>query len=98
MKEDHLPPQDILIRRATLADVKIVARQRAMMFVAMGTAVPSVVDRLVSETEIYLCDAIPRGEYLGWLASLASRPIDTVAGAGVQIRRVLPFPRQLPDG
>jgi len=89
---------DILIRRATLADIDIVAHHRAAMFLAMGLATPAVVDRLTLETLAYLREAMPRGEYVGWLASFASHPGDTVAGAGVQIRRVLPFPRRLPDG
>ena len=91
-------PEDILIRQATLGDVSIIARHRAAMFLDMGSATQAVVERLTSDTEAYLRQAIPSGEYLGWLASLASGPGDPVAGAGVQIRRVLPFPRQRPDG
>jgi len=91
-------PQDIMIRQATLADVGLIAHHRAAMFLDMGSAVPAVVERLTSDTEAYLRQAIPSGEYLGWLASLASGPADPVAGAGVQLRRVLPFPRRWPDG
>jgi len=68
------------------------------MFLVMGSATPAVADQLTSETLAYLREAVPRGEYVGWLASLASHSGDTVAGAGVQIRRVLPFPRRRPDG
>jgi GNAT superfamily N-acetyltransferase len=91
-------PSEILIRRATNADVEIVAYQRAAMFVAMGTAPAALADRLASETCVYLREAIPRGEYVGWLASPARHPGDIVAGAGVQIRRTLPFPRRRFDG
>ena len=91
-------PDEIVIRQATLADVGLIARHRAAMFLDMGSATQAVVERLTSDTEAYLRQAIPSGEYLGWLASLASRPADPIAGAGVQVRRVLPFPRRWPDG
>jgi GNAT superfamily N-acetyltransferase len=89
---------EAVIHRATIADTSIIARQRAAMFVAMGSATPDIVDQLVAEAEVYLRSAIPREEYLGWLACPAAAPEQAVAGAGVQIRRVLPFPRRLPDG
>ena len=98
MKGDCPAPQEIVVRRATLDDTATIARHRAAMFLAMGTATPSVVETLTSETETYLREAIPRGEYVGWLASLADRPGETVAGAAVQIRRVLPFPCRRPEG
>jgi GNAT superfamily N-acetyltransferase len=91
-------PHEVLIRRATLADAETIAHHRAAMFVDMGTAPPEVVDCLTSETLAYLREAMPRDEYVGWLASLATRPEAIVAGAGVQIRRILPFPRRRPDG
>jgi GNAT superfamily N-acetyltransferase len=146
-------PEDILIRQATLADVGIIAHHRAAMFLDMGSATQDVVAQLRSDTEAYLRQAMPNGEYIGWLASLASRPKSVcekgvvglsqserhqgkedeagdaserivdggrqshgalqpggsratshtcsnnpVAGAGVQVRRVLPFPRRWPDG
>jgi GNAT superfamily N-acetyltransferase len=91
-------PDEILIRQATLADVATVARQRAAMFVDMGSATAAIAGQLQSETEAFLRQAIPSGEYIGWLASLASRPHDAVAGAGVQVRCVLPFPLRWADG
>ena len=89
---------EILIRQATVADVVIIARHRAAMFLAMGSATSDVVDRLAAETEVYLQAAMPRQDYLGWVACVAEAPERVVAGAGVQVRRVLPFPRRLPDG
>jgi GNAT superfamily N-acetyltransferase len=91
-------PDENLIRRATLADVATVARQRAAMFVDMGSATPAIADQLQSETEAFLRQAIPSGEYIGWLAILSGRSDDVVAGAGVQVRRVLPFPLPRADG
>lgn len=72
-------PDEIVIRQATLADVGLIARHRAAMFLDMGSATQAVVERLTSDTEAYLRQAIPSGEYLGWLASLASRPADPIA-------------------
>jgi len=68
------------------------------MFVEMRRATPDILDRLVAQSEVYLRDAIPRDEYVGWLASPDEDPAHVVAGAGVQVRQVLPFPRTLPDG
>jgi GNAT superfamily N-acetyltransferase len=86
------------MRAATPADAAEVARQRVAMFLEMGSAVPAVAARLTSATEAYLREAMPRGEYLGWLASPTAEPRVVVAGAGVQVRRVLPFPRRRPGG
>jgi len=62
------------------------------MFTDMGILHGSVSDTLVRETLAYLRDAIPSGEYAGWLAADRSRPESVLGGAGVQVRRVLPFP------
>lgn len=90
--------EPILLRDASIDDVPIVARHRAAMFEAMGLTQPAAVAPLVAATEAFLRDAIPRGEYRGWLAVMAGAPDRAVAGAGVQLRRVLPFPRARPDG
>jgi ribosomal protein S18 acetylase RimI-like enzyme len=39
-----------------------------------------------------------RGEYLGWVAQSTCRPLEIVAGAGVQLRPILPPPRAAGDG
>jgi GNAT superfamily N-acetyltransferase len=80
------------IRRATAADVRLIARHRAEMFSDMGSLPRSLYDRLVADTVVYLEEAIPKEEYIGWLAAPASRPEEIVAGAGVQVRRTLPHP------
>jgi len=83
------------IRPVTLDDVFVVAHHRASMFLDMGVLTPDLVDDLTKRTTVYLRDAVPKGEYVGWLAATAANRDRIVAGAGVQIRRVLPFPRQL---
>jgi len=78
------------IRRATAADVRVIARHRAEMFSDIGSLPRSLYDRLVADTIAYLEKAIPSGEYLGWLVAPAGKPEEIVAGGGVQLRRTLP--------
>ena len=68
------------------------------MFRDMGALEPRQVGSLLETTRVFLEEAMPRGEYVGWLATPARSPDRVVAGAGVQPRRVLPFPRLGVDG
>ena len=81
----------VTIRRATADDIAVIAGHRAAMFLEMGLLHQSGVTAMVAETSAYLRDALPRGEYVGWLAGTPDERV--VAGAGVQCRRVLPFAR-----
>ena len=83
------------IRPATVNDASIVAHHRVGMFRDMGMLGPDTAEQLHQMSEAWLGPAIQRGEYRGWLASVDGR---VVAGAGVQIRRVLPFPLTKDDG
>jgi len=82
-----------LIRTATIADVEVIARHRAAMFRDMGSLPDQLVPALESGTITYLRRAVAEGEYVGWLAAPTRKPGEIIAGAGVQVRRVLPFPR-----
>jgi GNAT superfamily N-acetyltransferase len=62
------------------------------MFADMGALAPDQVEQLVAATIVYLAHALPAGEYVGWLAAVAGRPAEVVAGAGVLRRRVPPHP------
>jgi GNAT superfamily N-acetyltransferase len=62
------------------------------MFRDMGALADECVAPLVDATKRYLAAAIPAGEYVGWLASPADGSPEIVAGAGLQLRRVLPRP------
>lgn len=90
-------PTPFHIRPATIADIGVVARHRAAMFLDMGSITPEFIDDLVERTRTYLREAVPHGEYVGWVTSFEDEPDRIVAGAGVQVRRVLPFPRLGPD-
>jgi GNAT superfamily N-acetyltransferase len=80
----------VVVRRATIADVSIVARHRAEMFTDMGTLPAELYQPLVEESIQFLQLNIPKGEYLGWLAAPAGEPGTIVGGAGVQLRRAMP--------
>ena len=80
-----------VIRPATLDDLSTIAAHRASMFTDMGQLPDALRAALVEQSVAYLREAIPAGEYFGWLAS-PGRSDQTVGGAGVQLRRTLPHP------
>jgi GNAT superfamily N-acetyltransferase len=82
------------VRNATVADADLCARHRAGMFRDMGELPAHLVEPLIAASRRYFEEAIPAGEYLAWLASPADRPDEIVAGAGLQLRRVLPRPQR----
>jgi GNAT superfamily N-acetyltransferase len=84
------------VRPATLADRATIAQQRVVLFIEMDRMNPSQAGVLTDATMAYLANAIPSGEYFGWLATLAAEPSRVVAGCGVQVRNVAPFPWRFP--
>jgi uncharacterized protein (DUF849 family)/ribosomal protein S18 acetylase RimI-like enzyme len=88
----------VRVRVATVADIPLLARHRAAMFRDMGRLAADAETTLVQATVEYLRDAIPRGEYLGWVAESTVSPAEPVGGAGVQLRRMLPRPRPTGTG
>jgi ribosomal protein S18 acetylase RimI-like enzyme len=85
------------VREAAFADIRLLAHHRAAMFRDMGKLPPHQQPLLERETASYLTDALPRGEYLAWLAETASTPPTIIGGAGVQLRPLLPRPRRDAD-
>jgi len=63
------------------------------MFHDMGTLPAQQMAALESATVSYLRDAMPRGEYLAWVAEVRDTQPLIVGGAGVQLRTILPRPR-----
>ena len=90
--------EEFQLRRAWAADAGVIAQHRVRMFEDMGMVPASCFEELRRASEELLAEMIARGEYLGWLASPASDPTAVVAGAGVQLRQVLPHPARLADG
>jgi ribosomal protein S18 acetylase RimI-like enzyme len=87
------PQPAFAVRQADASDIPRLARHRAAMFRDMGQLASHQQERLEQATASYLRDAVPRGEYLAWVAEDAGTPPATIGGAGVQLRPILPRPR-----
>ena len=78
------------VRKATLRDVPVLARQRVGMFLSMGIRISAAERaRIERGTRAFLRRAIPDGEFFGWLAEVDGAP---VAGGGLLMRRLMPRP------
>jgi ribosomal protein S18 acetylase RimI-like enzyme len=87
-------PQHLFaLRQAGPADIPLLARHRAAMFRDMGQLAARQEEALQQATGSYLREALPRGEYLAWVAEDNGTPPSTIGGAGVQLRPILPRPR-----
>ena len=84
------------VRPADVADIPHLAHHRVGMFRDMGKLAPALAEPLARATVSYLRDAMPRGEYLGWIAHDTVTPAAVIGGAGVQLRAIMPRPR--PEG
>ena len=78
------------VRAAGAAEIPILARHRSGMFRDMGQLASHNERALEQATAAYMRDAMPRGEYLAWVAE-QDRAV--IGGAGVQLRTILPRPR-----
>lgn len=87
---------EIDVRRATAADAPVLARHRAEMFRDMGELQDDQYGTLVAAAERDLATWLALGDYVSFVASPQGRPGEIVAGAGIQIRKLLPRP--LPGG
>jgi ribosomal protein S18 acetylase RimI-like enzyme len=81
------------VRPADAIDIPLLAHHRAAMFRDMGQLAPHQEKPLEQATTDYLRDALPRGEYLAWVAEDTETPPTVIGGAGVQLRPILPRPR-----
>ena len=90
-------PAPVALRLATAADVEVLADHRVAMFREMGSVRSDFEARLRQTSTAYFAAAIPRGEYVAWLAAAPGNPAP-VAGAGVQFRSLLPRPTLAGDG
>jgi GNAT superfamily N-acetyltransferase len=83
---------DILVRRATVADIPALAHHRVSMYRDIGELTPSDETRLFEATTAYLRPALESGEYLAWIAVAPGAPERVVAGAGLIVRPMIPRP------
>lgn len=91
MKLEDVKPIDsrYWIRRAVLADAKVIARHRTAMFCDRGEVRGDDIPRLESASFVYLRQLMAERRYLGWLAE---REGEVVAGGGLVVSQVLPRP------
>src|SRR4051794_35503894 len=82
--------ESLIIRRATPDDAAILAAHRACMFQDIGKIDGERAAAMIELLTPILRPLLASGEYSGWLAMTEERTI--VAGAGVQIRTLLPRP------
>jgi GNAT superfamily N-acetyltransferase len=82
----------ISIRFATADDAEVIGYHRARMFYDMGQISESLFQPFRSRSTARLAELLDSGEYVGWLATRANSPGEVIAGAGVQLRTVLPHP------
>lgn len=62
------------------------------MFRDIGELPDGLYDALVEAARPYLISAMADGRYVGWVAELDDRSRGIVAGAGLQLRELLPRP------
>jgi GNAT superfamily N-acetyltransferase len=86
-----------LIRQARLEDAAAIAGHRARMFQDMGELASAAFDDFRKEACAWIERALPRGEYIGWLALPKDKPDVIAGGAGVQLRQVSPHPSRSPN-
>jgi GNAT superfamily N-acetyltransferase len=84
------------VRLAIAADAPVLARHRAEMFRDMGELQDDHYATLAAATERDLAAWLESGDYVSFVASPSEHPGEIVAGAGIQIRKLLPRP--LPGG
>ena len=77
-----MPPENILIREAALADIPEILRQRRRMYEDIHHTDSVVLDAVVSLSSTYLKTAMANGSFRAWLASDGNR---VVAGGAVII-------------
>jgi ribosomal protein S18 acetylase RimI-like enzyme len=87
------PQSPFDVRQADVNDIQILARHRVAMFSDMGQLAPHQEAALEQATASFLRAALPRGEYLAWVAADKGTPPTVIGGAGVQLRSILPRPR-----
>ncbi len=77
------------VRRASKKDIPVLVRHRIEMFRAMRPLKDRDAATIAATFRRHLAGALPRGEYLGWVAEHGG---EVVAGAGVVTRPLLPRP------
>ncbi len=88
MKTEILP--EFQARRATVADALTLARHRCEMWLAMHDLRSEGYDEMYAQCVRYFEEAVADRSYVGWLITNQLGKI--VAGGGLLLRRIAPFP------
>jgi GNAT superfamily N-acetyltransferase len=78
------------LREATVADAAVLARQRRLMFEAMGSVAAEEAPALEAAARAWLERAMPENRFRGWVVEHDGVP---VAGGGLWLRDLMPRPR-----
>jgi GNAT superfamily N-acetyltransferase len=89
---------EFLIRQATPDDVGVIGWHRARMFQDMGLVPDELFESFRTKALDRLSKALASGDYFGWLVCEPKAPRKIIAGAGVIIRVVPPFPHRRESG
>jgi len=90
--------QEFHIRQATPGDAAVIGWHRARMFQDMGLVPDELFESFQTKALDRLGKALASGDYFGWLVSQHNAPQIIIAGAGVIIREVPPFPIRHKNG
>ncbi len=82
-----------VLREATVEDIPLLLRHRRLMFESMGFVDQTRNDAMDLEVAAYLAEAIPSGEYRGWLATNSEGV--TLGGIGLTLIQLAPSPRNM---
>jgi ribosomal protein S18 acetylase RimI-like enzyme len=80
------------VRIAEVDDAEVIGYHRARMFQDMEQIPAHLFDAFRIRSTERVRGMLISGEYVGWLANPLAAPDEIVAGAGVQLRTVLPHP------
>jgi GNAT superfamily N-acetyltransferase len=90
--------QEFQIRRANPDDAGIIGWHRVRMFQDMGLIPDELFESFRRKSLDRLSKALASGDYLGWLVSQRDVPQEIIAGAGIIMREVPPFPIRHKNG
>ncbi len=79
------------IRLVTVADVEVLAHHRTQMWLAMKVLAPEAAEEMTKESLIYFREAVPKGDFIGWLVYPQDEPQTIVAGGGLSMKLTAPM-------
>jgi GNAT superfamily N-acetyltransferase len=83
---------ELQIRPVTPDDIEVISWHRARMFQDMRQLPDHLFESFRAQSREYLHAALASGDYIGWFIFQTDHPQKILAGAGVLLRQVPPFP------